>query len=101
MDTERHVGEYDSVFPHKVTLFSQLKPEERLHLARHYAVHAQQNIDHLERKRDDLTRNPLLTPEHRADVILVMDHRIEHWRHELAWAEQLLTRIRNAEKESA
>lgn len=92
MNTELHAGEYDSVFAHKVSLFSELTPAERLSLARHYAVYAQQNVDHLERERRDLEeREPApLTPEQLHDIFAVMEHRIEYWCHERRWAESLI-----------
>lgn len=101
MDTESHIGKYDAVFPHKVSHFSTLTPEERLHLSRHYAVHAQQNLDHLERKLKDIANNPRLAPAQRADICGVMQHRIEHWNHERAWAESLIEGRTARQKESA
>lgn len=101
MDTESHIGTYDSVFPHKVSHFSLLSPEERLHLCRHYAVHAQQNLDHLERKLHDIAENPRLTPAQREDIQSVMNHRIEHWKHERSWAESLIDVQAASRKESA
>ena len=100
MDTESHVGTYDAVFPHKVSHFSLLAPGERVHLARHYAVHSQQNIDHLERKMKDLSDNPRLTPAQRDDISAVLHHRIDHWNHERAWAESLLAGRANAHEEN-
>lgn len=99
LDTEHHLGEYDVLFGLKVALFSQLRPEERLHLARHYAVYTQQNIDHLEHERDDLTTERTgLDPEQLEDILVCMDHRIEYWRSERAWAEELIER--NSRKEA-
>ncbi len=95
LDTEHHTGDYATIFGHKVALFSELEPEERLHLSRHYAVYAQQHIDHLERKRRDISVS--LPDERRWDVLAVFDHRTEYWKHERAWAEQLIAR--NAMKE--
>lgn len=92
MDTEHHLGEYDSLFASKVALFSQLTPQERLHLSRHYAVYAQQNLDHMERERRDLLENAstVLSPEQIADITKVMAHRITYWERERAWAEELI-----------
>jgi DNA-binding PadR family transcriptional regulator len=92
MDTERHLGEYDTMFTHKVTLFPQLQPEERLYLSRHYFVHAQQNVAHLQRKRHDLIESVThLSEGEKGYILTVMDHRIEYWRREMAWAEELIT----------
>jgi DNA-binding PadR family transcriptional regulator len=101
MDTESHIGTYDAVFPHKVTHFSTLTPDERVYLSRHYAVHAQQNLDHLERKLQDISRNPRLSPAQRDDFRTVLQHRIEHWNHEHAWAESLIELSQTAAKEPA
>ncbi len=94
LDTEHHIGDYATIFAHKVALFSELTAEERLHLSRHYAVYAQQHIDHLERKRRDISGLP---DERMQDVLSVFDHRTEYWKRERAWAEQLIAR--NALKE--
>jgi DNA-binding PadR family transcriptional regulator len=101
MDTESHIGTYDSVFPHKVSHFSMLTPDERLHLSRHYAVHAQQNLDHLERKLHDIADNPRLTRGQQDDIGSVMHHRIEHWKHERSWAENLIAAQTATRKDSA
>ncbi|MGI8824894.1 MAG: PadR family transcriptional regulator [Chloroflexota bacterium] len=100
MDTERHLGDYDSLFPHKVTLFWFLRPDERLYLSRHYAVYAQQNIEHLTRRLTDLeiNRSPLLAEEHAAYIIKVMTHKIDYWDRERAWAETLIERASSDSK---
>jgi DNA-binding PadR family transcriptional regulator len=94
MDTEKHQSEYDTVFAHKVALFSQLTPEERLQISRHYSVYAQRNLDHLRHERRDLLDNvsSVLSEEQLRDIVAVMDHRIEYWERERAWAEELITR---------
>ncbi len=98
LDTEHHAGDYATIFAHKVALFSELKAEERLHLSRHYAVYAQQQIDHLERSRREFSTGlQSLSDERMRDVLTVMDHRFEYWKNERAWAEQLIAR--NALKE--
>jgi DNA-binding PadR family transcriptional regulator len=93
LDTERFQHEYPLIFAHKVALFSLLTPTERVYLARHYVVHAQQNIDHLERSSREMIANAgdlLHTAEYFQNVLLVIDHRIEGWCRERAWAEQLI-----------
>jgi DNA-binding PadR family transcriptional regulator len=92
MDTERHLGDYSGVFSHKVALFHQLTPDERLFLSHHYLVHAQQHIAHLERKLVELESNPALSDVQRADIRTVMDHRVSFWQAERSWAEQLIRR---------
>ncbi len=94
MDTEHHLGEYDQFFTQKVGLFSQLSPEERLYLSRHYAVYAQQNIDHLERKRREFiaAAPEHLNDEQMGDILMIMEHRIAYWETERGWAERLIAR---------
>lgn len=92
MDTEHHLGEYELLFAHKVALFSSLTPEEQRFLARHYAVYAQQHLDHLQRELADLIEHSGLDPRELRDIAAVMNHRIAHWRSEGAWAEDLIRR---------
>jgi DNA-binding PadR family transcriptional regulator len=91
MDTERHAGEYDTIFCHKVALFSLLSAAERLRLSRHYSVFAQQNLDHLERRCREICET-YLPSDARADILEVMNHRISYWKGERAWAEDLIAR---------
>lgn len=92
LDTGKHQGEYDFCFAHKVSLFSLLTREERLHLARHYWVFAQQNIDHLRQKRDDFVARTtgVLAPDDAANILQVIDHRIRYWQAEQAFASDLI-----------
>ncbi|HZU13287.1 MAG TPA: PadR family transcriptional regulator [Chloroflexota bacterium] len=99
LDTSRHQGEYDTLFAHKVSSFPLLTPEERVYLCRHYAVFAQQNVDYLIRERDDLHQHSGLASECLDAITRVMEHRIDYWQRERAWAELLL--VENQEKESA
>jgi DNA-binding PadR family transcriptional regulator len=94
METERHQGEYDMIFCLKVGLFSHLTSEERMYLARHYAVYAQQNLAHMERTHCSLAEGSEhgLVPAHAANIRDVIDHRIKYWRQERAWAEELIAR---------
>ena len=91
MDTDRHQGDYCTVFAHKVPFFHLLEPEERVRLSRHYAVYAQQHIDHLQRTRHELTEpvSPV-TDAQRAEILTVIDHHIDRWTLERSWAEKLL-----------
>jgi DNA-binding PadR family transcriptional regulator len=95
LDTERHLGEYNSVFELKVPLFYQLSPEERLQLSRHYQVYTQRHIDHLERNCSSLEVEAAhLSTEQLDGIRTVMNHRLEHWKRERAWAEELIERSR-------
>jgi DNA-binding PadR family transcriptional regulator len=91
MDTEHHLADYAEVFAQKVSLFDQLSPVERLQLARHYAVYAQQHIDHIERtKRELLAIDDPAVIQSRDNILTVLHHRLEYWVRERAWAEELL-----------
>lgn len=92
MDTDRHLGEYFALFPLKVAFFHLLTPAERIRLARHYAVYAQQHLDHLVRKCREIEEVPMLTPEQRSDLLTTMEHQKQRWIRELAWAEELINR---------
>jgi DNA-binding PadR family transcriptional regulator len=100
MDTEHHLAEYDDLFAHKVTVFSELQPEERVYLCRHYAVHARQNIDHIDRKLRLLREeaSSMLTPEQMRNIETVMDHRRERWEMERRWAERLISEYQSIEE---
>jgi DNA-binding PadR family transcriptional regulator len=101
MDTEKHLGEYDILFSLKVMLFWQLTAEERVRLARHYFVHAQHNIDHLEHEREDFDCGKVhLSAAEIEDIRTVIDHRLEYWRTERAWAEQLIEQQQQPDKEA-
>ncbi|HLJ66967.1 MAG TPA: PadR family transcriptional regulator [Chloroflexota bacterium] len=89
LDTEHHLGEYDTVFAQKVVFFHLLSREERLYLVRHYVVYAQQHIAHLERKCQELEAFPV-PPEQKPGILAVMRHRRRYWEQERAWAEELI-----------
>ncbi len=91
LDTEHHLEKYDTVFEHKVPFFYQLTAPERLQLSRHYQVYTQRHIDHLQRNRQALAVDGAHLPaEQIAGIRAVLDHRLEHWTRERAWAEQLI-----------
>jgi DNA-binding PadR family transcriptional regulator len=91
MDTDRHLADYSTVFAMKVSLFFLLSQEERIRLCRHYAVHSQQHIDHLERRRRELcAKDHPLPAGQKGGIMDVMNHHIDMWLQERAWAEQLL-----------
>lgn len=94
LDTERHSGDYSSVFSHKVPFLHTLAPDERLHLCRHYAVYAQQHIDHLQRTRRELeTADHPLSAADREGIFTVLNHAIDRWSLERQWAERLIATI--------
>lgn len=91
LDTERHQGEYETYFAHKVAFFHLLTRGERVRLCRHYAVYAQRNIDHLEAHRREIESPDHPLPlDQKKGVLVVMQHASEHWIHERGWAESLI-----------
>lgn len=99
MNTDKHLAQYDWLFAHKVSFFPFLTPDERMYLCRHYAIHAQQNIDHQVHERKDLESRfpPELREEYLDSIFLVIDHNIAHWRGELTWAQELIARCQPQE----
>jgi DNA-binding PadR family transcriptional regulator len=91
MDTEMSPADYASVFAHKVAFFHLLEPRERVRLARHYAVYAQQHIDHLQRTLREL-QDPVIELEQtqRNEIEEVLQHQVDRWTLELGWAERLI-----------
>ena len=91
LETDRHLADYSTVFAMKVSLFFLLSREERVRLCRHYAVHCQQHIDHLERRRRELCADDHPLPaEQKTGIFAVMNHHIDNWHQERTWAEELL-----------
>jgi DNA-binding PadR family transcriptional regulator len=96
LDTERHAGDYSPIFTYKVAFFHLLEPVERLRLCRHYAVYAQQHMDHMQRRRGELLALPppdRLSPEQVREVFAVLDHESRRWTLERSWAEELIASL--------
>lgn len=100
MDTEHHLADYATVFNYKVSLFAYLSSEERRRLARHYAVYAQQYLDHLERNRRHLEDgNTELDAVNLTNILTIVRHNVDRWKCELAWAEELIAAAEQQEVE--
>lgn len=92
LDTEHHLGDYPAVFTQKVPFMHLLEPHERVRLCRHYAVYAQQHLDHLRRShREVQLPDARLCEVEREGIITVIDHTLDRWDLERQWAERLIT----------
>ncbi len=91
LDTESHPKEYQELFAFKVAVFPLIRPEERVQLIEHYEQYAQAHIDHLKAGLSDLGSGAI--PDEGAPLRLVLQHRLDQWELELAWAKSL--RLKN------
>ena len=103
MDTSSYLGEYQRVFLQKVSYFSFLQPEERLHLVEHYIDYCQSLVSYGTTQAEGLAQlrsdphNPYgMSSERLADLLLGMQHRIQQWQQELLWAQELRERVKAA-----
>jgi DNA-binding PadR family transcriptional regulator len=90
MDTSSNPGEYQRIFLHKMRSLDLLAPDEQLYLLNHYINYCHAHILHLDAESEDLARkkHPGLTPTRRDASINTMRHMQEHWRLDMAWAQQ-------------
>lgn len=102
-DTSANPGDYPRLFAHKVTAFSFIAPYERLRLIDHYITYCQAHVFHMQAESIDLVRMfaemeetrpsahgiPALDEESLEYIVKVMQHTIDHWEHEIAWAKEL------------
>lgn len=103
-DISSNPGEYRTLFRFKVAWFSYITLLERLRLIDHYVNYCQAHIFHLQTEMEDMQRSaPFYMREDNYDymqmnaesvdnIINVMQHMIEQWQHELAWARSLQKR---------
>lgn len=101
LDTTLYLGEYQKVFLQKVTYFSFLQPEERLHLIEHYLGYCQSLISYGTTRAEALANaggNPQesidMTSAQLADLLIAMRHKIHQWQQELLWAEELREQVK-------
>ena len=100
LDTTSYLGEYQKVFLQKVTYFSFLQPEERLHLIEHYLGYCQGLISYGTARTEALTKEGEttndsigMTSTQLADLLTAMQHKIHQWQEELLWAERLRAQV--------
>jgi DNA-binding PadR family transcriptional regulator len=105
MDTTSNLGDYRELFAHKVGAFTLLTPAERLRLIEHYLGYCQAHIEHLSREIEDMLRLAA-SPEapglsDRLNYILcTMQHWMEQWQGEIAWAEELRAELPPVDSET-
>jgi DNA-binding PadR family transcriptional regulator len=96
MDTASNPGDYQKIFAQKVQGFPFLKPAERLYLLDHYSNFSQAHILHMNQEREDFKRDIETHAEFRPTdpeaTLSIMQHTIDLWSLELAWAQQLRAR---------
>jgi DNA-binding PadR family transcriptional regulator len=96
MDTASNPGEYQKICAQKVQGFPFLKPTERLYLLDHYSNFCQAHILHINQEREDFKRDIETYAEFRPTdpeaTLSIMQHAIDQWSLELAWAQQLRAR---------
>ena len=97
-DTTMNPGEYQKLFPLKVTDFAFLDPSERLRLLDHYMHYCQAHLIHLTIQMDEVLHespswwpenDPALNKAHVERVIRVMQHYMDEWQLEHDWAKSL------------
>ncbi len=98
LDTTLNPGEYQKLFPLKVTDFAFLDPSERLRLIDHYMHYCQAHIIHLTIQMEEVLHespswwpenDPALNKAHVERVIRVMQHYMDAWQLEHDWAKGL------------
>ena len=101
LDTTSYPGEYQKLFLQKVTYFSFLQPEERLHLIEQYLSYCQSLISYGTTRAEALANaggNPQesidMTSAQLADLLIAMRHKIHQWQQELLWAEELREQVK-------
>ncbi|WP_376797549.1 PadR family transcriptional regulator [Thermogemmatispora sp.] len=94
MDTTTKRGDYQHIFPYKVSGFEFLTPAERLYLIEHYIGYCEAHLNHLYREAEDILHQAFERkrswPTERVESILnIIHHWIERWQLDLRWAQQL------------
>jgi DNA-binding PadR family transcriptional regulator len=109
-DTGSNPGDYQRFFAYKVGAFSFITPVERLHLIDHYIHYCQAHIFHLQTEAEDMVRQtaeldelwdktpqlvhgfPQIDSYSVESIVNTIQHYIDQWQLELAWAKSLRER---------
>ena len=109
-DTGSNPGDYQRFFAYKVCAFSFITPVERLHLIDHYIHYCQAHIFHLQTEAEDMVRQiaeldelwdktpqlvhgfPQIDSYSVESIVNTIQHYIDQWQLELAWAKSLRER---------
>jgi len=95
LDVTSHSRDYREIFALKVTAFSFLQPEERLHIIDRYIDFCRKHISHFTTEAADYRERVAQSPHDPgvvADVLEAMLHSQHQWELELNWALRLRTR---------
>ncbi|NWJ49009.1 MAG: PadR family transcriptional regulator [Chloroflexi bacterium] len=91
LDTSSNPGDYQKIFWLKAAMMDTLNPDERLFLIEHYINYCQSHVLYLKAKCEELkqglSHNEI--PQHRYSIVHAIEHRAEHWQHELEWGVSL------------
>ena len=109
-DTGSSPGEYQKLFTYKVAAFGLITPAERLRLIDHYINYSQAHVFHLQTEAEDQVRQvdlvddlireapelahaiPQVDSYTVETIVNVIEHSIDQWQLELAWARSLRER---------
>ncbi|HTI15834.1 MAG TPA: PadR family transcriptional regulator [Dictyobacter sp.] len=100
MDLTNNPGDYQKVFSMKVCNLDLVQPTERVSIIEHYITYCQTHILHQRKETDDMLKlaqddNQQGAPENYRAIIAVMNHYVHHWQSELAWAQELLSKVQS------
>jgi DNA-binding PadR family transcriptional regulator len=106
-DTGSNPGDYAKLFMHKVSAFAFIRPAERLRLIDHYINYCQAHVFHMQSETEELVRRVAMVEEWHPEKTAVegdfphmdhesleyivgdMQHAIDQWEREIAWARSL------------
>jgi DNA-binding PadR family transcriptional regulator len=106
-DTGSNPGDYGRLFMHKVSAFAFIRPAERLRLIDHYINYCQTHVFHMQAEVEELVRRVAMMEEWHPDIpagepdtphmdheslqniVSVMQHSIDQWERDIAWARSL------------
>ena len=92
LDTNSHQKAYQETFLQKTGFFAFITLEERLRLIDHYIHYCQGHILYEQAEIDDLLKRVKASEQtgwKREDMVGAMQHILERWQLELAWAQRL------------
>lgn len=89
LDTTSNPKEYQEIFSFKVTVLSLLEPEERLQLIEHYIHFCRAHLLHLTDGVNQMKKACPQMDRRQWALFSVMNHRINQWKLEMTWAQQL------------
>jgi DNA-binding PadR family transcriptional regulator len=100
LDTNSHQKAYQEIFLQKTGFFAFITLEERLRLIDHYIHYCQGHILYEQSEIDDLLKRVKPSEQtvwKREDMVGAMQHILERWQLELAWAQLLRERCQTRE----